>query len=133
MTMNIPAISTFILAIVSLIFSVLFLFHLNDFSKHHSVGVGTVVGRKEKQALVRFHKGSRLITAPASVFDDTPIAVGEKVILKYLEIGPNPMKWDLRIVGKNGYGQKKIRTVALSLAGLSIASFCLTAFFLSTL
>lgn len=131
--MNIPAISTFILAIVAFIFSALFLFTLTNFAKYHCNGIGTVVGRRGKQILVRFHKGSRLITAPASVFDDTPIAVGEKVILKYLEIGSNPMKWDLRIVGKNGYGQKKIRTIALSLAGLSIVLFCLAVVFLSTL
>lgn len=113
--------------------SALFLFHLNDFVKHHSNGVGTVVGKKGKQLLVRFHQGRRLITAPASVFDSTPIAMGEKVILKYLEIGPDPMKCDLRIVGKNGYGQRMIHSVALSLAGLSITLFCLTSFFPSTL
>ena len=126
--MNIPAISTFILAIVAFIFSALFLFTLTNFAKYHCNGIGTVVGRRGKQILVRFHKGSRLITAPASVFDSTPMAMGEKV-----EIGPNPTKWDLRIVGKNGYGQKKIRTIALSLAGLSIVLFCLAVVFLSTL
>ena len=59
--------------------------------------------------------------------------MGEKVVINYLEIGPNPTKWDLRIVGKNGYGQKKIRTITLSLAGLSIVLFCLAVVFLSTL
>ncbi len=130
--MNAPAVVVLILAFISAVFSFGFYYSIKTYSKQAKTTVGTVVGRQGKRALVRFKCDKRTLTAPAASFDDTPVFEGKRVNIKYLSTNKTPDKWDIRIIGKEGYGQRKFKQFSLISAVIAISllaiSICLVVF-----
>lgn len=114
--MNVPAIIALILAILCGFGSLCLAWSLHSFQKSSKTTVGQVVGSQGKRALVKFRHEKRVITVPAASFDSSPMSIGRKVTLKYLATGENPQRWDVRIIGKAGYGQRRIKKCAFGLA-----------------
>lgn len=110
----------FILATFSIFFAVSLIGAMRTFKKNAKTTVATVVGSQGKRALVTFRHEKRVITTRAASFDETAASMGQKVPVKYLPNAKSPDKWDVRIIGKSGYGQNKIKWMAVGFLCLSL-------------
>lgn len=108
------------LAILSAGIAAAFLWGIHNFGKNAKPTVATVIGMQGKRALVTFRHDKRVVTAPAASFDGAAVSTGQKLPIKYLINDRAPTKWDVRIIGKAGYGQKKIKRLAVGCGFVSM-------------
>lgn len=116
-----------ILGAVGLAFSISSLLYLRKFSRDSHVTIGTVVGQtqdkrtKKTLPLVQFRTAQKKVTVKAMLFESITIAMGQKVNIRYLASNKVATeKWDVRIIGKSGYGKE--RTTRLSAIVLAVAA-----------
>lgn len=116
-----------ILGVVGLAFSVSSLLYLRKFARDSHVTIGTVVSQaqdkrtKKMLPVVQFRTAQKKVTVKAMLFESTTIAMGQKVNIRYLASNKVAAeKWDVRIIGKSGYGKE--RTTRLSAIVLAVAA-----------
>ena len=116
-----------ILGAVGLAFSISSLLYLRKFSRDSHVTIGTVVGQtqdkrtKKTLPLVQFRTAQKKVTVKAMLFESITIAMGQKINIRYLASNKVATeKWDVRIIGKSGYGKE--RTTRLSAIVLAVAA-----------
>ena len=117
--MNYFVIAFLVLAVLAGTVAAAFLWSVQAFGKNAKATVATVVGMQGKWTLVSFRHDKRVVTAPAASFDGASISAGQKLPVKYLPNEKAPMKWDIRIIGKAGYGQVKIRRISFGCGAAS--------------
>ena len=116
-----------ILGAAGLAFSISSLLYLRKFARDSHVTIGTVVGQtqdkrtKKTLPLVQFRTAQKKVTVKAMLFESITIAMGQKVNIRYLASNKVATeKWDVRIIGKSGYGKE--RTTRLSAIVLAVAA-----------
>lgn len=121
-----------VVALAGIVFSLTSLLHIRKFARDSHVTIATVVGQTEvkhkkgKLPVVQFRTAKSKVTAKALVFEQSAIAMGQKVNIRYLgDEKLSPDKWDVRIIGKSGYGKE--RTTRLSAIVLAVAAVILAA------
>lgn len=110
-----------VIGVVGIAFSASSLFYIRKFARNSHVTIATVVSQAEVKRkkgtlpVVQFRTPKKKVTAKATAFDkNTTITMGQKVSIRYLaDDRLPPDKWDIRIVGKNGYGKKLTTRVAV--------------------
>lgn len=65
--------------------------------------------------MVEFRNGKRFVHAEAMVFDKTSLQLGQKVNIRYLDAGTAKRRWDVRILGANGYGRVRVLHISIFL------------------
>lgn len=121
-----------VIGLAGIIFSLTSLLHIRKFARDSRVTIATVVGQAEvkhkkgKLPVVQFRTAKSKVTAKALVFEQAAISMGQKVNIRYLgDERTSPDKWDVRIIGKSGYGME--RTSRLSAIVLAVAAVILIA------
>lgn len=116
-----------ILGVVGLAFSISSLLYLRKYVRDSHVTIGTVVSQtqdkrtKKMLPVVQFRTSQKKVTVKAMLFESATIAMGQKVNIRYLASDKlSPEKWDVRIIGKSGYGKE--RTTRLSAIVLAVAA-----------
>lgn len=116
-----------VIGVVGIAFSVSSLLYIRKFARDSHVTIATVVSqaelkrRKGMLPVVQFRTTKKKVTAKAMTFDkSTTITMGQKVNIRYLASdSQSPDKWDIRIIGKSGYGKE--RTMRISAIVLAAA------------
>ena len=116
-----------VIGVVGAVFSISSLLYIRRFSRKSHVTIATVVGQTEVKRgkgilpVVQFRTPKKKVTAKAMSFEKSAaIAMGQKVSIRYLANDSlTPDKWDIRIIGKHGYGKE--RTTRLSAIVLAAA------------
>lgn len=116
-----------IIGVVGLAFSISSLLYLRKFARDSHVTIGTVVSQtqdkrtKKMLPVVQFRTSQKKVTVKAMLFESATIAMGQKVNIRYLASDKVATeKWDVRIIGKSGYGKE--RTTRLSAIVLAVAT-----------
>lgn len=119
-----------IIGLAGLAFGISSLLHLRKFERDSHVTIGTVVSQaqdkrtKKMLPVVQFRTAQKKVTAKAMLFENATIAMGQKVNIRYLAGSKTaPDNWDVRILGKNGYGKQ--RTTRLSVLVLAVGALLL--------
>lgn len=121
-----------VIGAAGVVFSLSSLLYIRKFARDSHVTLATVVGqtelkrRKGMLPVVQFRTAKKKVTAKAMAFEKAAITMGQKVSIRYLDNDKvAPDKWDVRIIGKGGYGKE--RTTRLSAIVLAAASAVLIA------
>lgn len=122
-----------VIGAIGVAFSLSSLLYIRKFSRSSHVTIATVVGQTELKRkkgmlpVVQFRTAKRKVTAKAMIFEKSaPISMGQKLSIRYLDSDKlSPDKWDVRIIGKGGYGKE--RTTRLSAIVLTAAIVVLAA------
>lgn len=121
-----------VIGAAGVVFSLSSLLYIRKFARDSHVTLATVVGqtelkrRKGMLPVVQFRTAKKKVTTKAMAFEKAAITMGQKVSIRYLDnekVAPD--KWDVRIIGKGGYGKE--RTTRLSAIVLAAASAVLIA------
>ncbi len=121
-----------VIGLVGVAFGLYSLLYLRKFARDSHVTIGTIVSQttdkrtKKVLPVVQFRTAQKKVTTRAMLFESAAIAMGQKVNLRYLasdKVAPD--KWDVRIIGKSGYGQK--RTTRLGVIVLAAGAVFLIA------
>lgn len=122
-----------ILGVVGVGFSISSLLYIRKFARDSHVTIATVVNqaqlkrRKGMLPVVQFRTAKKKVTAKATTFEKgATISMGQKVSIRYLSSDKlSPDKWDVRIIGKSGYGKE--RTTRMAAIVLAVAVVILAA------
>lgn len=92
--------------------------------------------RKSKYIpMVEFRNGKRFIRAEAMAFAKSPLQLGQKVNIRYMDTGAAKHRWDVRILGANGYGRVRVLHISIFLftiaAMLAVAAMLIFTFSIS--
>lgn len=122
-----------VIGAVGVAFSLSSLLYIRKFSRDSHVTLATVVGqtelkrRKGMLPMVQFRTAKRKVTAKAMTFEKgASITMGQKVSIRYLDSDKvAPDKWDVRIIGRSGYGKERtnrLSAIVLAASGVLLAA-----------
>lgn len=122
-----------VVGVVGIAFSVSSLLYIRKFARDSHVTIATVVSQTQLKhgkgmlPVVQFRTAKRKVTVKAMTFEKgAAIAMGQKVNIRYLASDKlSSDKWDVRLIGKSGYGKE--RTTRVSAIVLAAAVVILAA------